>query len=145
MTARRNTKPAEDVDLLAGMEDAEPAEEDEGELDLLEGISEDNGVAWKPADDDDLPKGIQGRVTYVGSVENDYGDDPIPLIEIRSADGTEWSVRGYHTALRSQIEKIDPEVGDLVAFKYLGMKPGKRIDKKTKEPIEYYNYKARKA
>lgn len=135
MTARRTTKKAvEEPDLLAGLD--EPAAPDEDDLDLLAGITEDNGTAWMPWDDEDQPVGIQGRVTYVGEVDSDYGDGKVPLLEIEDKAGDLWSIRGYSTALRSQISKIDPQVGDLFAVKYLGEKAGRKSGK------DYHNFKA---
>lgn len=122
-----------EVDLLAGMEDASAPHATDDPLDLLADISEDNGVAWIPSDEDaDCPDGIQGRLVYRGSVESDYGND-VPMLEIEQADGEVWSVRAYHTVLRNQIEKADPAVGDTVAIKYFGLKSGKGDD--------YHNYK----
>jgi hypothetical protein len=154
-TAKADTKPArrtrkapepeveEEPDLLGGLDEPEAAaEEEDDDLDLLDGITEDNGTAWMPWDDEDQPVGIQGKVTYIGEVDSDYSDDMVPLIELEAKDGTLWSIRGYAQVLANQIKKNQPEVGDFFAVKYLGEKPGKRVDKKTKEPVNYKNFKA---
>lgn len=140
-TARnaKSRKPAqvdEEPDLLAGLEDAPEVKDEEESEDLLDGISEDNGVAWMPWEEDDQPKGIQGRVTYIGTVESDYGDNDVPLIELEDKAGDLWSIRGYSTALQSQIKKTDPQVGDLFAIKYLGEVKARKSGK------EYHNFKA---
>lgn len=139
---RSRTKPAttpvvedEEVDLLSGLGDPVAEDEDE-EFNLLDEITEDNGEAWKPADDEDIPEGIQGKVISVSSVETDqkYGGGTVPLLEIQEKSGRIWSVRGYHTVLRNQIEKNNPQVGDIVAIKYLGEKDNKKGDN------SYQNY-----
>lgn len=117
----------EEEDLLAGLEGdaaATTQTDDDEELDLLDDISEDAGVAWVPATDGDQPDGIQGRVVNrtVIYADDAYGGGEVPLLEIEEKGGEVWSVRGYHTVLRNQIEKNDPEVGDLVAIKYFGPK-----------------------
>lgn len=83
-----------------------------------------------PADDDEIPDGIQGHILSVSTVATDqkYGGGDVPYLEIEEKDGHIWSVRGYHTVLRNQIEKHDPQVGDLVALKYLGEKDNKKGD-----------------
>lgn len=132
-------KVADEPDLLAGLDEAAPAEDESEEgLDLLAGITEDNGTAWVPFDDDDQPRGIQGIVTYVGSVGSDYSDEDVPLIELTDSGdpSVTWSIRGYATALRNQIQKCDPQVGDLFAVKYLGETKSKKRDK------DYHDFKA---
>jgi len=116
--------------LLAGIGGAEVEVDDDEEIDLLDGITEDSGDAWMPADDEDIPAGIQGHVLSLTYIETDqkYGGGEVPMLEIEESDGHVWSVRAYHTVLRNQIEKHDPEVGDLVAVKYLGEKDNKKGD-----------------
>jgi hypothetical protein len=119
----------EEPDLLAGLKDDGPApavKDDDTVYDLLDGLSEDEGKPWIPDDDDDpSPEGIQGRVKFRGEIGSDYGTDPIPLVELESADGTVWSVRGYATVLRNQINKADPQIGDFMACRFFGVKAGK--------------------
>jgi hypothetical protein len=121
--------PAEEPDLLSDLKDDGPApvaSDDNESFDLLDGLTEDEGVPWKPnADEDASPEGIQGRVTYRGEVPSDYGPEMCPHITLEASDGTVWSVRGYGTVLRNQINKVDPQVGDLVAIRYFGKKDGR--------------------
>lgn len=123
---------------MAGLEDDAPAakvEDPEEVVDLLDGLSEDNGTPWVPADEDDpSPDGIQGRVTFRGVIPSDYGPEECPIVELEASDGTVWSVRGYSTALRNQIEKADPQIGDLMACKYFGLK-------QSRAGKDYHNYK----
>lgn len=130
--------PAQEPDLLAGLADDEPttAPADESGLDLLDGISEDNGTPWMPWEEDDQPHGIQGTVRFVGTVPSDYSSDDCPMLEVEDAEGTLWSIRGYSTVLANQIKKTNPLVGDLFAVKYLGEKPAKKSGK------DYHNFKA---
>lgn len=116
--------------MLAGLGDPVIEELDDESLDLLDGITEDQGDAWMPKDDEDHPEGIQGKVITVTTVETDakYGGGSVPLLEIEEADGHIWSVRGYHTVLRNQIEKNDPQVGDMIGIKYLGEKQNRSGD-----------------
>jgi hypothetical protein len=113
----------EEPDLLAGL--GTPDEPDEDDLDLLAGISEENGTAWMPWDDDDQPVGIQGKVTHVSTVRTDpkYGEaEDVPYLEIQDSKDADtiWSIRGYGFVVRNQIERTDPQVGDTFAIKYLG-------------------------
>jgi hypothetical protein len=129
----------DEPDLLADMGGEEMTEDNDESFDLLDSLHEDSGTAWMPADDDDQPKGIQGRVTYVTTIEADakYGGGDIPLIQVqdKSDPELEWSVRGYHTVLRNQIEKVDPQVGDFVAIRYFGEKENRKGDN------TYHDYK----
>lgn len=124
--------------MLAGLGEpsAAAAEEDE-ELDLLDGLTADSGDAWTPHLDEDVPDGIQGRVVSRTVIESDqkYGGGTIPLLEIEESNGHIWSVRGYHSVLRGQIEKNDPQIGDTVAIKYLGEVDNKKGDQ------TYFSYK----
>jgi hypothetical protein len=131
---------ADEPDLLSDLKDDGPAPvaDDETEsFDLLDGLSEDEGTPWIPDDEDDpSPEGIQGRVKFLGTVPSEYGPEECPYVELEAADGTIWSVRGYATVLRNQITKANPQVGDLMAVRYFGVKTGK-----GKNAREYKNYK----
>lgn len=122
-------------DLLSGMEEADPVSEEE--LDLLEGLTETNGTSWMPWEEDDQPIGVQGTVKFLGTIGSDYGDEDVPLMEVQDAKDPEllWSIRGYSTVLRNQINKTDPQVGDFFAVKYLGEITGKKGK-------PYHNFKA---
>lgn len=129
-TSRSKARPKEeeDVDLLSEIDEPDASTDDDDDFDLLDEISEENGESWQPANDEDQPRGIQGTVTYRGTVDSDFHKEPVNLVELRAKDGTEWSIRGYHSVLENQIDKADPEVGDLIAVKYLGEKDNKRGD-----------------
>lgn len=135
MAAKKN----DDIDLLDFEDDNQV---DDAPEDLLDGLTEDTAVAWKPADDEfDGPDAIQGEVTERYTVENDFGDDEIPVIVVQTAD-EEWSVRGYHKILRDEINKKDPQPGDRVGIKYFGPRESKV---KGHKPMEVYKMNVRKA
>lgn len=139
MPPAKKTAKADEPDLLSGLSDDGPAPvaDDNEVFDLLDGLSEDEGTPWVPDDEDDpSPEGIQGRVKFRGEVSSDFGPEMCPLIELETADGTIWSIRGYSTVLRNQINKADPKVGDIMAVRYFGVKTGK-----GKNAREYKNYK----
>jgi hypothetical protein len=132
----------EEPDLLAEMEDETAAEsnDDDEDFDLLDDLTEDNGTAWYPWDQDDQPDGIQGIVKYRSTIPQDLqyvpkGQEPeqLPYLEIQDKDDPDmlWAVRGYATVLRSQIERGEPEVGDFIAIKYFGEREGKVNDYKN--------------
>ena len=123
--------------MLADLNDAPEDAEDDEEIDLLDGIAEDQGESWIPANDDDQPRGIQGALLSKDYIDNDYGEDPIPLLTIEQSDGHTWSIRGYHKVLRDKINQHDPEPGDQVAFKYFGKVKAKNA-KKNDNPYENY-------
>lgn len=132
-------KDEQEPDLLSGMEDAPEKSAEDEEFDLLDELSEDNGVAWQPANDEEQPRGIQGKVSYIGEIEKDakFGGGFAPMLELTTKDDTVWSIRGYHRVLDNKIQRMldkGLKVGDFAAFKYLGEKPGKDQD--------YQNYAA---
>jgi hypothetical protein len=84
--------------------------------------------AWKPEVDDR----IIGAVTDVD--EFDGGQyDPAPVLTISVTDpsstlegeplaiGEEYRVFGFSAVLRNEIEKTQPQVGDVVGVKYIGL------------------------
>lgn len=139
--AKAPVEEEEEEDLLSGLENADTSaadddDDDDEEMDLLDDITEDNGDPWMPATEDEHPDGIQGRIVNVSTIYSDeaYGGGEVPLLEIEEADGHVWSVRGYHTVLKNQIERNAPQVGDRVALKYFGPKTPKKGGK------DYENY-----
>lgn len=144
MAAKTRTKRDDEPDLLAEMDSETTAIDDDEDFDLLDDMTEDNGTPWNPANNDDCPRGIQGRVLFVSEVEKDqeFGGGFAPLLEIqdRSDEKLIWTVRGYHTVLHNQIEKASPEVGDTIALKYFGFKVTKEAVGRKKEE-GYHNYK----
>jgi hypothetical protein len=50
----------------------------------------------------------------------DLGDGPVPIVVIDTGDGNLRSVWVFHDALRSQLEKLQPQAGDAIAIRYNG-------------------------
>lgn len=124
-------------------------DDDDGDLDLLDELGEDNGTPWRPADADedeaDYPMAIQGRVQYIGEIERDqkYGGGFAPMLEVTPrgegdpgfGEVDAWSVRAYHGVLAKKIQRMldnGLKIGDLIALKYCGKVQG--------SDNEYHNY-----
>lgn len=129
--ARATSKVAdEEIDLLAEMNEAPAStvEDDDTDFDLLSDMSESDAVAWVPQGDEDVPQGIQGTVTHIGTITQDakYGGEEVCYWEVQDKDDpdTLWGVRGYATVLNGQMEKVESaglRTGDFVAMKYIGL------------------------
>jgi hypothetical protein len=61
---------------------------------------------------------IAGTVVRVEA--GDLGDGPVPIVVIDTGDETLRSVWVFHDALRSQLEKLQPQAGDAIAIRYNG-------------------------
>lgn len=128
----------DEPDLLAEMDDETTAvDDDDDDFDLLSDLTEDGGTPWMPWDEEDQPDGIQGRVIAVSTVEADqkFGGGEVPYVEVETKDGTIWSVRGYATVLKNQLEReVDKglSIGDTLAIKYFGEKENRRGDNSYK-------------
>ena len=53
------------------------------------------------------------------------GYDPYTMLVIQTGEQEATAVHCFHSALRSEVERQDPQVGDQIAVKYLGQKPTK--------------------
>jgi hypothetical protein len=123
------------------MEDMFSATPDE---DLLDSIDEDESEAWMPTE---KGEGIVGTVVKIGQTKSDFalpGQDPmVPVITLEVKDGeetTQLRVTGYAFLLKKGIEEAAPNVGDTMAFKFLG----KGTTKKG-QPINKYGVAIRRA
>lgn len=113
------------MDLLSNLtEDSTGAEV----IDLLADMDEGGAPAWVAKEAGD---GVQGTVLSLGSVKSSYKDattgtfPDCPVVTLRQPDGKEIRVTGFQSVLRNEIEKAAPQVGDLFAAKYFGLKDGK--------------------
>jgi hypothetical protein len=61
---------------------------------------------------------IAGTVVRVEA--GDLGDGPVPIVVIDTGDENLRSVWVFHDALRSQLEKLQPQAGDAIAIRYNG-------------------------
>jgi hypothetical protein len=121
------------------------ATEDNGDDDLLNGIEDDESEAWMPTEKNE---GIVGKVVGIGQAKSDYalpGQDPmVPVIkvEVKDPDGETRVMRvtGYAFLLRKGIEEAAPNLGDTMAFKFLG-----KGQTKKGQPINKYGVAIKRA
>lgn len=82
--------------------------------------------AWRPDQEDaDM---LIGEVVEIQIGTSDYGR--YPIVVIRKDDGEEKAVHGFHTVLRNELAKNQPQVGERTGIKYLGdveTKPGSKF------------------
>jgi hypothetical protein len=79
--------------------------------------------SWAPAKDKACPKEIYVLILERGSYLGAYGDEPHPTARGLDADGTVWSIIGFHGWLESELKRKNPLPGDFAAFAYRGTKP----------------------
>lgn len=126
----------DEPDLFEELADENAAADDDSDdddFDLLDQLNEENGTPWYPWEEEDQPEIIQGRVLYVSTVSQDpkyvaKGESgEVPYLEIRDKEDPEfiWSVRGYASVLRGEIEKNSPSAGDFIGIRYLGEEESK--------------------
>lgn len=77
--------------------------------------------AWMPEEGDKLI----GIVTDIDTRSSEYGDD-YTILTIETEDGEAWAFHAFRTVARNEVAKANPQVGDKVGVKYLGVS--------TKEP-----------
>jgi len=82
--------------------------------------------AWRPdKDDTDV---LIGEVVDITKGTSDY--EPYPLLTVRLDDGTEKAVHGFHTVLKNELIRQQPQIGERIGIKYLGeqaTKPGSKF------------------
>lgn len=105
-------------DLLNQLGEDKPVEV----ADLLDSIDESGATPWKPQN---AGEGVQGKVTGTSTVSSEYTSEPIPVVEVVDGNGEAWSIRGYASVLRNEINKANPQPGDTFAVKYFGKKETK--------------------
>jgi hypothetical protein len=77
-------------------------------------LDEPRPEAWKnPKEGEELAG------TVVRTEEGDLGDEPVPIVIIDTGDGLR-AVWCFHDALRSQLNKLEPQPGDVIAIRYNG-------------------------
>jgi hypothetical protein len=132
------TKVKGNADDLENMFSATPDD------DLLDSIDDDESEAWMPTE---KGEGIVGKVVRLGQTKSDFalpGQDPmVPVVtlEIEGPEGpTQLRVTGYAFLLRKGIEEAAPNLGDTMAFKFLG-----KGQTKKGQPINKYGVAIRRA
>lgn len=91
-------------------------------------------VAYRPEREGE---GVEGEVVAIDVTSSEFTSDAIPVITLKQSDGTYRGVRGYHSTLRGDLEKLDLKVGDTLAIVY-GGKKSTRDGKRS-----YHSYQVR--
>lgn len=86
---------------------------------IAQQLEEGFAPAWRPEPGDKLI----GTVTRLSTAQSDYG--PYPVLTIRQDDGENLSVHAFHTALRNQLVRQRPDLGQPIGILYAGLNPGK--------------------
>src|SRR5690606_20926843 len=97
----------------------------DGEVDLLDTLSDEgsDSTPWIP---EAKGEGVQGVVLSRGTATSNYGQGDVPVVVIQDrASGGAVRITGYQKTLREEIEKFDPQPGDIFAAKYHGKKTAK--------------------
>lgn len=93
-------------------------------------------VAYRP---ESAGEGVEGVVVALDVTSSEYTTDEIPVITLKTDEGVYRGIRGYHTTLRRELDKLALQVGDRLAVVYEGRK-------KTKDgKRSFHAYKVRKA
>jgi hypothetical protein len=78
-------------------------------------LDEPRPEAWRHPQPDEEIAG-----TVVRTEEGDLGNGSVPIVVIDTGDGNLRSIWVFHDALRSQLEKLQPQAGDAIAIRYNG-------------------------
>lgn len=89
-------------------------ENEEYDWSLLETAGEMEFDGWRPEAGDS----IMGTVAYVSTGQGNFGE--YPMLAVVSRDGEPVMVHAFHTVLRNEIERQDPQTGDKLFLKYRG-------------------------
>ena len=115
-----------------------PATSIDGPMTVDEALDLPEPEGWNPSPGDK----IQGRVMYVTETEGGHPEYGVyPLVAIWT--GTEAvALHAFHSTFRNAINRANPQPGDLIGVKYLGLK----TENKKGEPVGfggkgYENYK----
>lgn len=66
---------------------------------------------------------LVGEVVEIEVGTSDYGR--YPILVVRTKEGEEKAVHGFHSVLQNELVKHKPQVGERVGIKYLGDVPTK--------------------
>jgi hypothetical protein len=76
--------------------------------------------AWTPTREPDQPNPLSGLVIGLSTQPSDYDQGDVPRIQLLAKDGTEWSVVGFHTLLRRELQAAGPRLYDRLGILYQG-------------------------
>lgn len=104
-------------------------------MSLLDELNADV-IAFRP---ERAGESVEGVIVALDVTGSEYTTDDIPVITLKDSDGNLRGVRGYHTTLRRDLEKLNIQVGDQLAIRY----EGKKATKDGKR--SFHSYTVRKA
>jgi hypothetical protein len=70
--------------------------------------------AWRP----EPGQKVAGEVVALGERAG-YDEKNYPVLTVRTNDG-EFAVHAFHAVLRNELAKAHPQIGEVIAIKYLG-------------------------
>lgn len=75
--------------------------------------------AWQPEPNEKL----EGTVTSISMASSEHGN--YVVVEVQQDDGGKLAFHAFHTAARSQLDRLRPKVGDEIGILYEGLKTPK--------------------
>lgn len=93
---------------------------------------------WNPEPGDKL---VGVLIDRRDGVEGGY--DPYTMLVIQTGEHEATAVHCFHSALRGEVERQDPRIGDQVAVKFLGERPTKGQSKFAS--FQAYNFALRRS
>lgn len=78
---------------------------------------------WRPKPGDKLI----GAVIGLDNRDGEYGE--YPIVSVRTDDGQDFAFHAYHTVARSELEKLQPKLGDRIGIAYHGPHPTKGYER----------------
>lgn len=90
-------------------------------MSLLDELNADV-IAFRP---ERAGESVEGEIVALDVTGSEYTTDDIPVITLKDSEGNFRGVRGYHTTLRRDLEKLNIQVGDRLAIRYDGKKQTK--------------------
>jgi hypothetical protein len=88
----------------------------------LEGRLDSTAQSWRPQVGDKLV----GTITSIGTRASQFGDEPYPVVTVRTDSGEEYRVFAYHSVLKAELAEQRPQVGDRIGISYLGKPEGRK-------------------
>jgi hypothetical protein len=63
---------------------------------------------------------LEGNIANIDTGASQYG--AYPIVTVENAQGEKFAVHCFHTAIRGQLARVRPKVGDPIGIKYMGKK-----------------------
>jgi hypothetical protein len=82
---------------------------------ISDALDSDYAPAWKPSSGDKLIGELIAVDERLG-----YNDEPYPILTVRCDNGSEFAVHAFHSVLRNEVGKQNPQLGETIAIKYGG-------------------------